>query len=95
MTATTIKKAQTLWSFFDKSNKQHMYILILCVDFGWSKPHPKKAIDVADLGALDKWLRGIHKIGQSPVKKALQDMDKAELSKVIYALENMVLKKNN
>lgn len=85
---------QKLWSHFDIKKKPHRYILILCMDYGWSKKHPTKAILVADLAELDKWLRGIHRIGQSPVKKPLNDMDGKELQKVIYALENMVIKKH-
>jgi hypothetical protein len=85
----------TLWSFYDKANKQHAYILSLCIQFGWSKPHKITGKQVADLGALDAWLRGKHKIGQSPILKPLQDMERKELSRVIYALEQMVTKKHN
>ncbi|AUS04513.1 hypothetical protein [Pseudotamlana carrageenivorans] len=87
-------KKYTLWSFYDSNNQQHKYILSLCMQFGWSKAHKVTGKQVANLGALDKWLRGVHKIGQSPIKKPLQDMSTTELSKVITALENMVFKKN-
>ncbi|MGV8814770.1 MAG: hypothetical protein ACOH2D_11740 [Gelidibacter sp.] len=84
-----------LWSFYDKINVQHRYILSLCIQYGWSKLHKVTGQEVADLGALDKWLRGTHKSGQSPIKKPLQDMDHKELSKVISALESMTLKKHS
>lgn len=81
-----------LWSYFDKSNSKHKYILSLCIQFGWSKEHYKTGNTVADLGALDSWLRGNATIGQSPVKKPLEEMTTAELSKVIVALESMITK---
>lgn len=79
-----------LWSYFDKDNIQHRTILSYCIQFGWSKPHHKTGLEVADLGALDSWLRGKSSIGQSPVKKPLMEMHRAELSKVIFALEQML-----
>jgi hypothetical protein len=84
-----------LWSYFDKSNGKHKYILSLCIQYGWCKPHHITGHEVADLGALDGWLRGKSTIGQSPVKKPLQEMDPSELSKVIVALEAMVTKTNS
>lgn len=83
-----------LWSYFDKSNSKHMYILSLCIQYGWFKAHHITGHEVADLGALDSWLRGKSTIGQSPVKKPLLEMQSAELSKVITALEAMVTKSN-
>ncbi|TYB69021.1 MULTISPECIES: hypothetical protein [Bizionia] len=95
MTTTTSKpKKSVLWSLFDFKNTQHRYILSLCMQFGWSKTHPVTGKQVADLGALDSWLKGKHKIGQSPVKKPLIDMEAKEASRVITALENMVGKKH-
>ncbi|MBK5213602.1 MAG: hypothetical protein JJE55_08090 [Flavobacteriaceae bacterium] len=84
-----------LWSFFDPKINKHMYILSLCIQYGWSKTHPRTGREVADLGKLDRWLRGKRKSGQSPVKKPLKEMEKGELSQVITALENMVLKANS
>lgn len=81
-----------LWSYFDKDKESHRYILSLCIQYGWSKAHPRTGNEVADLGALDQWLRGKHTNGQSPVKKPLMEMGKEELSKVITALEQMVTK---
>jgi len=84
-----------LWSYFDKSNGKHKYILSLCIQYGWYKPHHITGHEVADLGALDSWLRGKATIGQSPVKLPLMEMKTAELSKVIVALEAMVTKSNS
>lgn len=81
-----------LWSYFDKRNGKHNYILSLCIQYGWSKNHPKHGREVADLGKLDNWLRGKSSSGQSPVQMPLAEMNATELSKVITALENMVTK---
>lgn len=83
-----------LWSYFNPKSNKHMYILSLCIQYGWSKEHPKTGKEVADLGKLDVWLKGKHKMGQSPVKKPLMEMQPGELSTVITALENMVTKAN-
>lgn len=82
-----------LWSYFDKKNHQHQYILSLCIQYGWTRKHPVRGIDVADLGALDRWLRGKAKSGQSPVQKPLNEMNRIELSRVISAMEKMITKK--
>lgn len=79
-----------LWSFFEKGNSKHMYILSLCIQYGWTRTHPRTGKPVADLGRLDGWLRGTSKSGQSPVIKPLQEMTVQETSRVIIALENMV-----
>lgn len=95
MNDTQVKKrAGKLWSFFDPESSQQMYILSLCIQYGWQKQHPKTGRTVADLGRLDRWLRGTAKSGQSPVKKPLAKMSGHELSIVISALENMVTKKH-
>ena len=88
--ATPKKKGYQLWSFFDPTKQSHRHILSLCIQYGWSKEHKVTGKEVADLGRRDKWLRGLPRSGQSPVKKPLMDMEKKEISKVIVALENMV-----
>jgi hypothetical protein len=88
-------RTYTLWSFYDQNNQQHRYVLSLCMQYGWRKLHKVTGKTVADLGALDKWLRGKHKIGQSPILKPLNLMHTDELSKVIHALEQMVNKKHS
>lgn len=84
------KKGYQLWSFFDPKKANHRQVLSLAIQYGWSKEHPTTGKEVADLGALDNWLRGRAKSGKSPVKKPLMDMSSKEISKVITALENMV-----
>ena len=84
------KKVTTLWSNFDTSKKQHWYILSLCIQFGWSKPHPTQSKDIADLEALDRWMRS----AKCPVQKPLKSMTARETSKIITALESMVIKKH-
>lgn len=79
-----------LWSFFDPKRQKHRYILSLCLQYGWAKDHPVTGKRVADLGALDRWLKGRNQNVNSPVQKPLNDMDGTELTKVITALENMV-----
>lgn len=92
---TETKKPYVLWSFYNKDSSQHKYILSLSIQYGWTKTHKVTGKSIADLAALDKWLRGKHAIGQSPVCKPLNDMTRPELSKVITALENMVTKKHS
>ena len=93
MTLKTKTDRRKLWSYFDLKNKKHMAILSRCIQYGWSKDHPVTGKEVANLGQLDAWLRGKSKSGQSPVKKPLAEMDTKELSLVISALDNMILKK--
>jgi len=77
----------SFWAKFDKNNKQHMYILSLCIQYGWVAI--KKGRRFANLDELNNWLHG-----KSPVKKALEDMEPDELTDVINALSSMMLKKN-
>lgn len=85
-----ITNPHKLWSFFKLGNKQHAYILSLCIQNGWSFPHKRTTHEVADLKKLDTWLRG----AKSPVKKPLLDMTQEETSKIIFALEQMLEKAN-
>lgn len=77
------------WAFFDKKNKQHLTILSYAMQFGWKHKHPKRDMEVADLERLGTWLSS----ERSPVRKPLKEMNRKELSRVIKALEQMVLKK--
>ncbi|GIZ15282.1 hypothetical protein [Capnocytophaga catalasegens] len=72
---------------FDADNNQHLTILARCHELGWVVSHDGRII--ADLNKLGGWL--ISK--RSPVKKALMDMSHKELSKVIFAIENMIKSK--
>lgn len=73
------------WAFFDKNNGKHKYILSLCRQLDWQTPDEKYG-KVVDLTRLSNFLKS----EKSPVKKPLQKMTAAELSKVITALENII-----
>lgn len=73
---------------FNQRNNQHLKILSLARQLGWvSTTHIGRR--VADLNRLGTWL--ISK--RSPVRKPLTKMNKLELSKIIFALEQMTQKK--
>lgn len=74
------------WAKFNKHNKQHMYVLSLCVQYGWTSLSPKYGA-VANLMELSEWLKYGKKC---PVNKPLTAMKTDELSKIITALEGMV-----
>lgn len=76
------------WAFFDASKQSHKQILSLCIQNGWSIPHPTYN-EVADLGRLSEWLKS----KKAPVRKKLKDMSATEVSKTIVALESMITKK--
>lgn len=72
---------------FDLSNSKHRYILSLCQQLGWSK-QTKKHTSVADMEKLNNWLLS----ERSPVKQCLMDIPYVQLSKVVYALEQIQVK---
>ncbi|HZW63610.1 MAG TPA: hypothetical protein VFF15_08220 [Flavobacteriaceae bacterium] len=74
------------WALFDKNNKQHLNILSLAMQYGWSIPHPTRG-EIADLGRLSEWLKHDKKC---PVHNKLINMMPNELSKIIHALEQMI-----
>lgn len=78
------------WAHFDKFNKQHSYVLSLCVQAGWTTMHPRYGY-VADLRRLSDFLKS----ERSPVQKPLRSMTKAEVSRIIYALERVTIHKNS
>lgn len=71
---------------FDTQNPQHRALLARCHELGWAQEDNPNFVDLNRLGA---WL--ISK--RSPVKKALQEMSHKEVSKVIFAIENMIKSK--
>lgn len=73
------------WARFDKANPQHRTILARCYTLGWVDSES----GYADLNRLGGWLKS----NRSPVRKPLREMHRQELSKVIKALECMVVKK--
>lgn len=74
------------WAYFDKTKPSHMQILSLCIQYGWSVPHPTRG-EIADLGKLSEWLKSDPKC---PVHRRLKDMSPDQVSKIIVALEAMI-----
>jgi len=73
------------WAFFDKNNRQHSNILSLCHQLSWVQESNPKYVDLARLSG---WLKSY----RCPVNKPLQQMEAKELSKIIFALEQMLTK---
>lgn len=74
---------------FDLSNSKHRYILSLCRQLDWLTPnerHPSGYI--ANMQKLHQWLMS----KRSPIKKPLCDIPHKDLSKVIHALEQILVK---
>lgn len=71
------------WAFFDKRNYQHRNVLSICHSLGWVNEENPQFVDLHRLGG---WLKS----DRSPVKKPLKEMSKAEVSKIIFALQNIV-----
>lgn len=72
---------------FDLSSSQHRYILSLLKQLGWTKPSEKHG-EIADMERLNNWLIG----KKSPIKLCLMDIAFKDLSKIIHALEQMLVK---
>ncbi len=75
------------WARFDSGNRQHMYLLSLCYQYGWTRYSEKRQQTVADLNRLGRWIRLY-----SQVKKPLLEQDVRETQKTIYQFEQMVTK---
>lgn len=73
------------WARFDNSNPQHRTILSRCYTLDWRDA----ATGYVDLNRLGGWLKS----DRSPVRKTLKEMNKPELSKIISALESMIVKR--
>lgn len=73
------------WARFDKTNPQHRTILSRCYTLGWRD----EETGYTDLNRLGGWLKS----DRSPIRKTLKEMNRAELSKIISALESMINKK--
>ncbi|WP_419486994.1 hypothetical protein [Chryseobacterium bernardetii] len=71
------------WGFFDKRNNQHRNVLSICHSLGWVSEENPQFVDLHRLGG---WLKS----DRSPVKKPLKEMSSAEVSKIIFALQNIV-----
>ena len=75
------------WAYYDKNNQQHLYILSLLIQLGWSVKSNKYG-EIADLNRFSDWLKS----HRSPVQKPLKSMNPTETSKIISALESMIVK---
>lgn len=77
----------TIYAYFENNNTQHRKILSLAIQLGWRDPNHT---NYANLHVLGCWIKSY----RCPVVgKTLKQMSHQELSKVIVALENMVVKK--
>lgn len=76
------------WAIIDFKNSQHKYIYSLLMQHGWTFYSHKLNRTLADLQRLSEFLKSY----RSPVQKKLKAMTKKECSKIITALENIVLK---
>ncbi len=71
---------------FDKTNKQHNYILSLAHQLGWVSDDNPRLVDLQRLGG---WIQS----KRSPVRRPLKEQKVYELRKIIVAMESMILKK--
>lgn len=71
------------WALYDNQNTQHRRILSLLWQLKWLSEY--KGNTYPDLKRLSEWLKT-----KAPVKKRLKAMTPKEVSKTIYALENML-----
>lgn len=80
------KPTPKVYAYFDKSNPQHTKVLSLVRQLGWIEP----GTTYANLHVLGCWVKS----KRCPVQgKTLKEMEPKEVSRLIVALEQMVLKK--
>lgn len=72
------------WTLFDKNKTSHLNVLSLCMQMGWQFYSNEHQRYYANMAMLGNWLQT-----KSPVKKPLVDMESFEVSKIIYALQQM------
>jgi hypothetical protein len=72
---------------FDKGNKQHMYLLSMCMQLGWSEYNKNVQRNVADIARLGRFIMHF-----GAIKKPLLEQSKQELQKTVYQFEQMVSK---
>jgi hypothetical protein len=77
------------FAFFDKNNKQHLAVLNICYDLGWTSYNRLLGRSTADLNKLGTFIAS----ARCPVRKKLLSMTRQECSKLITALEG-ILKSN-
>ena len=71
------------YAYFDKTNKQHRYLLSMSIQLGWSKLHRGKVI--ADLERLGSW---IYKVGYLHIP--LLEYKPEDLSRLVYQFEQVL-----
>ena len=77
----------TIYAYFENDNPQHRKVLSLAIQLGWRNEFNPK---FANLHILGCWIKSY----RCPVAgKTLKQMEPKEVSKVIVALEQMVIKK--
>lgn len=75
------------WASFDHNKASHRNIMSLLMQLGWQFYATDAGRYYADMNKFGGWLQT-----KSPVNKPLIDMQNHEVSKVIFALENMLKK---
>lgn len=85
-----VEKSVENWGTFDKENAQHRYILSILRTANIVVKSQKWG-EVPDTAG---WLNRFLQSPKSPVKKPLKDMSKWEVSRIIIALENVSIWKN-
>ena len=78
------------FALFNIENKQHMYLLSMCQEYGWTSYDYKNGRTIADLNKLGAWIRH-----SSQCKKPLQQQNTKELQTTVFAMEQMVKKHFN
>lgn len=78
------------WGVFDYKKTSHRMILSLLRQLGWQTFNEKRRGMVADMYRFSEWLKS----EKAPIQKPLQLMTKIEVSKIITALESMVVKQH-
>ena len=72
---------------FDKKNKQHRYLLSMCMQLGWSVYNKNVQRNVADIVRLGRFI-----VHFGAIKKPLMEQSRSELQKTIYQFEQIVSK---
>lgn len=84
-TPSAPQKKLANWGLFDKSNQAHKQIVSLLYQAQWVKQYEGRTIP--DILRFSNFLHS----EKSPVNKPLKKMDKEEVSKIIVALEGIVM----
>ena len=80
-------KTPKYWGGFNSENNKHRYILSLLIQNGWTATHKVTGRPCADVERFGRWLQS----KKSPVQKPLRKMTPIEVSKIITALEGMLV----